>query len=115
MRKAIRKRLSLYMLYAALAIMFWFFDLEILSWIFAAFFILPLIIGGGILIINPIIRKRKFKKELNEVVNKIKDRNWKEELSKCDHKWKLIHWNADHPAGLVKCSSCGKEETRAYK
>lgn len=50
MTNSIRNRFYLYVLYAALAIMFWFFDLEILAWIFAALVILPLIIGGLILI-----------------------------------------------------------------
>lgn len=52
MRKQIRNRFYLYVLYAALAIMFWFFDLMILAWIFAGLFILPVIIGGGILLLQ---------------------------------------------------------------
>ena len=56
MRKAIRNRLGIYLLYAALAIMFFFFDLDLLGWLFGIMFVVPLIIGFVIMIWKIVFR-----------------------------------------------------------
>lgn len=50
MKKQYYNRLSRIVLCAALAFMFWIFDLTILAWVFGALVILPIVIGGLILI-----------------------------------------------------------------
>jgi hypothetical protein len=50
MKKQYQNRLSRIVLCAALAFMFWLFDLTILAWVFGALVILPIVIGGLILI-----------------------------------------------------------------
>lgn len=49
MTKQIRKRFWRIVLFAALALMFWLFDLTILAWVFGALVIIPLVAGGIIL------------------------------------------------------------------
>ena len=49
MRNSIRNRLGMYLLYAALAIMFFFFDLDLLGWLFLIMFVIPLTIGFSIM------------------------------------------------------------------
>ncbi|WP_299153083.1 hypothetical protein [uncultured Christiangramia sp.] len=46
MRKAIRNRFWKIILFAALALMFWFFDLTLLAWIFGVLVIIPLLAGA---------------------------------------------------------------------
>lgn len=56
MRKSSKKRFWRIVLFAALALMFLFFDLTVLAWVFGAFVIIPLIAGGviwGISAYNP--------------------------------------------------------------
>ncbi len=48
MRKSTKKRLARIVLFAALAIMFWLFDLTWLAWIFGGLVLLPILIGGVI-------------------------------------------------------------------
>lgn len=56
MRKSTKKRFWRIVLFAALALMFLFFDLTVLAWVFGAFVIIPLIAGAviwGISAYNP--------------------------------------------------------------
>ena len=48
MRKSTKKRFWRIVLFAALALMLWLFDLTILAWLFAALVLLPVLIGGVI-------------------------------------------------------------------
>ena len=58
MRKSIRNRLAIYLLYAALALMFFFFDLDLLGWLFGTMFVVPLIIGFLIMIWKIVFRNQ---------------------------------------------------------
>jgi len=48
MRKSSKKRFWRIVVFAALALMFLFFDLTVLAWIFGAMVLLPVLIGGVI-------------------------------------------------------------------
>jgi hypothetical protein len=45
MRKSIKNRFWKIILFAALALMFWFFDLTLLAWVFGVLVIIPLVFG----------------------------------------------------------------------
>jgi len=57
MRTTTKKRFWRIVLFAALALMFWLFDLTILAWVFGAFVIIPVLIGGVIWMVQS--RKEK--------------------------------------------------------
>ena len=52
MRKSTKKRFWRIVLFAALALMLWLFDLTILAWVFAALVLLPVLIGGLIWLVQ---------------------------------------------------------------
>lgn len=46
MRKETKDRLNRIILYAFLALMFWFFDLTVLAWFFGILVLIPIIAGA---------------------------------------------------------------------
>lgn len=62
MTKQYKPRIARIIFFAALAVMFWIFDLTTLAWIFTALFVLPFLIGGIVWIwksINHQIKKTR--------------------------------------------------------